>query len=135
MTLADRFAAEAEALVGIRYVHQGRNPRVGLDCAGVVRVAAQRVGLVLSDFLGYSKRPRWRDLERVLVANFGKSVARRPRRGDIVPLRWEAWPEPNHLGVVIDGQRFVTSEREMRHVYIAKLANWEGRVMPAYEVA
>ena len=36
--MSEAIAAAAEQLVGVRFLHQGRDPLVGLDCVGVVYV-------------------------------------------------------------------------------------------------
>ncbi len=51
------FAREAAALVGVPWHHQGRNPTAGLDCGGVLVVAARAAGYVVDDCLPYQRHP------------------------------------------------------------------------------
>lgn len=44
MTGGERVLAAAEALVGVRFRAQGRDPALGLDCVGLVAVALARAG-------------------------------------------------------------------------------------------
>lgn len=53
---APAIVAAARGCVGTRFRVQGRVPGVGLDCAGVVQVAARAAGTALPDEPGYSLR-------------------------------------------------------------------------------
>jgi cell wall-associated NlpC family hydrolase len=48
--------AEARSWIGTRWVHQGRSPQ-GVDCAGLVVLVGQRLGLPVEDMLGYRRSP------------------------------------------------------------------------------
>ena len=53
---ADLVIANARIFVRdrVRWVHQGRNPEFGLDCLGLMIVAAQRAGIQIDDYTAYS---------------------------------------------------------------------------------
>jgi cell wall-associated NlpC family hydrolase len=48
--------AEARKWIGTRWVHQGRSPQ-GVDCAGMVVLVGQALGLPTEDMLGYRRSP------------------------------------------------------------------------------
>ena len=53
-----RFVAAARSYVNTPFVHQGRVPGAGLDCAGVVVCAARAAGFELQDGAVYERVPR-----------------------------------------------------------------------------
>ena len=86
-TAAD-FVAVAEAFLGTPYLWGGRTS-VGLDCSGLVQLAAEAVGIVV---------PRDADMQ---AAEIGERVeSTRLRRGDLV--FWEG-----HVGIMTSGKDFL----------------------------
>jgi cell wall-associated NlpC family hydrolase len=53
-----RIIAAAKTLEGVPFMHQGRNPKLGLDCGGIIETVARLVGI---DFVpsvsDYQERP------------------------------------------------------------------------------
>lgn len=47
MTTQESVIAEARALLGVRFAHQGRHPQHGLDCLGFLLVVAERDAAML----------------------------------------------------------------------------------------
>jgi len=96
----DKIAQAAEAMVGIPFRHQGRNPKVGVDCVGVVLCAVWSAGCDLPDCLGYGPLPR----SEVLLAELEKR-ARRIHMDDAQPgdvLLFQYRPElPMHFAVLV----------------------------------
>lgn len=91
--------AEARTHVGTPWVHQGRTPGHGLDCAGLVIVVARSLGLVAEDFdvNGYTPAPdgsmlRWCDehMQRLRDLELGAVLVLATR------------DQPQHLGIVGD---------------------------------
>ncbi len=75
----ESFVNSLVSLVGCRYIHQGRNPELGVDCAGAVVVAATRAGwlarnpsLTLSS--DYEMFPRTDDLMRAALSDEANRV-------------------------------------------------------------
>lgn len=52
----DEIVAEARSWLETRWVHQGRSP-AGVDCAGLVLLVGQALGLKAEDMLGYKRSP------------------------------------------------------------------------------
>lgn len=92
----------ARECLGTPFVHQGRRPGVGLDCIGLLVVAAQAVGLPVHDVRGYSPTP---SPERVLERRLAMSL-------DLVPN------EPREPGDVL---AFAVGNRERLPCHIGML--------------
>jgi cell wall-associated NlpC family hydrolase len=56
MVLGERLAAEALALAGVPFRLRGRDPATGLDCVGLVALAAARAGLSVGPLPDYALR-------------------------------------------------------------------------------
>jgi len=54
----DMIAQAANAMVGVPFKHQGRNPKAGVDCAGLVLCAVWSAGCELPDCIGYGPQPK-----------------------------------------------------------------------------
>ena len=65
MTPDDIIAAALECM-GTPFLHQGRVPGVGMDCAGVLVHCFKRLGLPHQDERGYPRTPFDGQLERIL---------------------------------------------------------------------
>ena len=52
------FVEAAKSYTGTKFIHQGRTPHVGLDCAGVVICAAQEAGYDVDAPSVYRRIPR-----------------------------------------------------------------------------
>lgn len=52
----EAFIEAARGWIGTRWVHQGRN-RAGVDCVGLLLMAAQDIGIELPDMPGYRRSP------------------------------------------------------------------------------
>ncbi|MEM6832526.1 MAG: NlpC/P60 family protein [Pseudomonadota bacterium] len=61
--------AAARACLGTRFRHQGRQRRHGLDCLGLVVVAARAAGIALIDSRCYSRQPSPSDFQYYVLAN------------------------------------------------------------------
>ena len=88
----------ARSLLGVRWVHQGRNPDVGLDCAGLLIVAYGE-----SDTPDYGRDPHEGKLEAEITARVGPPLpdCSDIRHGDIVAMAY-AGPV-RHCGMIATG--------------------------------
>lgn len=93
------FISAARSFKGVRFRHQGRNPKIGLDCAGLALVAMQRIGRPVTDLKGYGREPYRDGLEGALTANLGDKVGKETMRaGDVVMMRFDG--DPRHVGII-----------------------------------
>lgn len=98
--------AAARAYIGVAFGHQGRNPRVAIDCIGLLVLACRDVGwwhYADQDYTGYSRHPHQGLLEQHLDRIFGPPVCLRPNLadlhyGDVVALRYGG--PVRHVGIV-----------------------------------
>lgn len=104
MTSRDAVIAEARALLGVRFAHQGRHPAYGLDCLGLLLIVAARTGLLPADSgaeavrADYSSRPDG----AYLMGRLDHWLVRqeRARPGDVLLL--DIHGEPQHLALATD---------------------------------
>lgn len=102
----DIIAAAASDMVGTPFRHQGRNPKSGVDCAGVVLCAVWSAGCELPDCIGYGPQPK----ADVLLAEL-QQRARRIHRddaepGDIMLFQYRA-DMPMHFAVLLANEYVV----------------------------
>lgn len=99
---APRWAAIVDAArmcVGTRFRAQGRVPGLGLDCVGVVLVAAAAVGVEAARLPAYRIGGVPPDVEAVFTA-CGAWLVSIPAAGDILAI--SPAPGQRHFGVVTD---------------------------------
>ena len=65
--MGERVLAEARALLGTPWRHLGRS-ETGLDCIGLVLVAAARAGIVLPDPAPYAREPSEQKLRQGMAS-------------------------------------------------------------------
>ena len=96
MTKGEQAMARARALIGTRFVAQGRDPAIGLDCVGLALLAYGIDPATVSD--DYRLRgPHRGAILRFAEAKFRRVSRRRLRSGDLLLLQPGAaqW----HLGI------------------------------------
>lgn len=113
--LGDKIAAEAVALQGTPFMHQGRNPAVGLDCVGLVHAACAAAGAAVDDFRAYPPCPSPAVLLRELRVRF-REVGR-PSVGDVVVLRDSRTGAARHVGILC-GERSIAVSDERHGVRV-----------------
>lgn len=97
MTIED----SARKMIGVKWVHQGRDPATGVDCVGLGVVAARENGYKVKDRTNYSVDPDG-TLERELTRILGEPVARNGaaiQPNDIVLMEF-ARNQPRHVGII-----------------------------------
>lgn len=92
MITGEQVLEQARTLIGRPWAHQGRGQTV--DCAGVVVLTAQSMGLSGHDVRGYSRRPDGHSLRQALVDAGCTPGAMSV--GAVALMRWAG--EPTHLG-------------------------------------
>lgn len=66
--MIDQIINAARECKGTPFMHQGRRPGLGLDCAGLVRYPALRLGLIKpeDDFIQYGREPNPLKMREIL---------------------------------------------------------------------
>jgi cell wall-associated NlpC family hydrolase len=93
--------AAARACRGTPFHHQGRAPGIGLDCIGLVIIAARAAGIVVHDRADYGRRPDGKSLENALVAH-GALPADAIAAGDVLLFRYDGQPQHAALATGAD---------------------------------
>ncbi|AGA90888.1 cell wall-associated hydrolase, invasion-associated protein [Thioflavicoccus mobilis 8321] len=104
----------ALAQVGTPYVYGGMVPGEGLDCSGLAQLAHLAAGVRI---------PRVSSEQRRAAV---RVVARSPGPGDLVFFR--IGPGQYHVGLMIDGDRFVHASTSKGQVLVSRLSTpyWQG---------
>lgn len=96
---AAAFVRAARSMLGLPWRHRGRN-RLGVDCVGLVVLAAAKAGCRIPDHTHYGREP-WDDrLRKELKALCGAPV-NDWCVGDIALISWGKG-EPSHLAILGD---------------------------------
>ncbi len=86
MSKRQDIVAEARKYMNVRWKHQGRNPKDGIDCAGLIVLTAKALGLSDYDYTNYTRRPTGD-----FVKHFDEHMERKPfhevQEGDVLILR------------------------------------------------
>ena len=96
----------AIAQVGTPYRLGGNSPREGLDCSGLTAYAHRAVGVKIPRVAAEQRRS-------------AKPVGQRPGPGDLVFFRIP--PGGEHVGLMVDWERFVHASTSRRQVRLARL--------------
>jgi len=114
---AERFAFEAERLVGIPFRLHGRDPATGVDCIGLVACALEAAGLRADPPQGYMLRNTNLGAHADKAGNSGfVPVAGPVIRGDLLLVR--PGPAQHHLVVALGKARVVHAHAGLRRVVV-----------------
>jgi len=99
---------QAQSFDGIPYLHQGRDPSVGIDCAGLVVCTCKKFGLPHTDRTDYAPIPDGVSIEKMLDEHAIRMDDLKPEPGRVLvfwmsraSMRWQ------HFGIALPNQRFV----------------------------
>jgi cell wall-associated NlpC family hydrolase len=95
--------AAARSLLQTPFHHQGREPGVGIDCAGVLIAVAWLTDLKprAFDVTGYPRAPDGTMLQALCDENLERIRSAELQPADVVLIRW-GFGKPQHLGIVGD---------------------------------
>ena len=129
---ADEIIAAARACIGTPFLHQGRQPGVGLDCAGVAVHVAGALGCELIDQAGYGRQPAHGMLEAMLDAQpcLQGVTDDAAQAGDVLLMRFKG--EPQHLAILAGETMIHAWEAPGLCCEHAIDAKWRARVVRAY---
>lgn len=119
MTLAEA----ARALVGTPFRHLGRSAQ-GVDCAGLVFLAAWSCGLQVPDFIGYGQLPDPQVLLRELGKRAEQVGADQPAEVAVFHYRRG---DGAHFGV-LDGAHLIHAYGAAGRVVRTPIGRWIGRL-------
>ena len=108
-------AQAAEALVGTPFRLHGRDPRIGLDCVGVVTAAMAATGRITPIPNGYTLKQRHVGSLGRIARALGYHDANGPiQRNDVVMFR--VGPCQFHFGIATGSGELVHAHAGLRHV-------------------
>lgn len=123
----------ARACLGTPFVHQGRQPGVGLDCVGVAIHALRACGYTVTDIPGYGRTPYGIALAEAIEAH--EFLQRVPdiAPGDILLMRFER--EPQHIAIAGDEGTLIHAYEKVGRCVEHRLDDlWFWRVLRIYRV-
>lgn len=139
-TLAERIVRAARALLGVPFLHQGRDPAIGLDCVGVAIAAARACGVQVIDRVGYGRMPIgdevWSGPSGGLLGAIDEQPGLRrvrgaPRAGDVLVLRFARLPQ--HVAICAGETMIHGWESVGRCVEHPLDATWRRRIVAVAE--
>ncbi len=123
----------ARAYLGVRWVHQGRQRSLGLDCLGLIIVVAEDLGYKPKDHLAYSREPDPQLLQALVAEQFTK-VDREPVAGDMVLLHFHARRKsPYHFGIVTERGTMIHGHGPSRKVVEQPLRMYADQIHSVFE--
>lgn len=88
-----------KSYIGTPFVHQGRVPKIGIDCAGVVICALKELGLDFYDLNNYNMRPSQDDvLSKIIENGFSDVSINDMKKGDLLLMSYDG--NIQHIAVV-----------------------------------
>jgi NlpC/P60 family putative phage cell wall peptidase len=102
----EQMIAAARKCLGTPFHHQGRRPRLGLDCIGLIVVALRAAGFDVRDRTDYARRPDGRSLIAALTEH-GAVPASGIEAGDILLFRYDS--QPQHAALATAPDRMIHS--------------------------
>jgi hypothetical protein len=96
--LVAEFVEHARSCIGARYTHQGRDPRFGLDCAGLAVWSARQCGLEVADRLDYTRQPEAHVFLGALSQHCDRVALNALQTGDLLIFQYA--DNPQHLGIL-----------------------------------
>ncbi|NUB24705.1 C40 family peptidase [Azospirillum brasilense] len=137
MTKRRRFLEAARSYIGVKWRHQGRS-RTGLDCVGLVLLAARDIGYITEevDFTEYRRAPDHAVLASMLNEHVERIEVSEIGPGDIVLMNFAAFP--THIGVIGDAaapHSIVHAYASARQVAEHRLdPDFAGRIVAAFRI-
>lgn len=115
----------ARSCLKTRWMHQGRKPGVGIDCAGLVYHAGTANGLCVHDCRDYSRMPDGESLVEQLL----KTCDLLPsiddaKAGSVLVFQFLGPKWPQHLGIMTDRDHFIHAYYDVRRVVETRFDEW-----------
>lgn len=104
MITRKQVADEAMKLLGVPFLHQGRDASIGVDCVGVPVVVARNLGYEnIVDVEGYRRVPSAEVIRETLRANCDEITVSEVGVGDIFLMRIGG-RKPRHAAIVVSNE-------------------------------
>ena len=94
---------EARKLIGVPWIHQGRNPETGIDCLGVLYVICVNLGVEVEEYTAYKREPDGEMIVTEMNKYFDEIPLLEAREGDILIFRMAGEKYQRHIGILTKG--------------------------------
>jgi len=128
--------SDLQRFVGIPFVSDGRDPKVGLNCWGLVMHVGNHFGKDIPDF--HVKDANARSVFRTYLVELEKPCwepIQKPEKACIVAMAliWEHPKVVQHFGIGIDKNRFIHTAEKMESL-VSRYDDllWKGRIRGFY---
>lgn len=126
-------ANKAIGLVGLPWVHCARSAQHGVDCAGLIIVCAESIGINIPDLGNYERlEPQSSVLkyveEHCRILNSGEEY----ESGDLILMSWEN--APTHLGIYIGDDWMVHSYERHGVTHQQLIPFWRRKIVNVYRI-
>jgi len=126
----------ARTWIGTPYVHQGRQRKVGCDCAGFLVGIGHKFGYNPVDMHGYSPIPGTGKLKKLVASQMKEIPIDEIKPGDIVLIDFCKRGDPHHIGFITNykgGLGLIHSYQMVGKVVEHDLNNkWKDRIKLAF---
>jgi cell wall-associated NlpC family hydrolase len=126
----------ARSMVGTPFIHQGRVPGVGLDCAGFGIETCKAVGISIGDMESYSKQPDGRSLLKHLNKTLLPIEIGRALPGDVLIMYFKRSPQHIAMLAELNGRRTIIHACLLQGKVVEQTINEEiiHRIVRAYSI-
>ena len=122
----------AQTWIGTPFHHQGRVPRVGLDCIGLIVCALRVVDVIVRDRTDYGWMPD-AALLQVELTRHGFAPVDAQRAGDVLLFRFRG--EPQHVALAQDSQSMIHAYAPIGRVVATGISGpWSRRLCGVYRL-
>ena len=94
------FVSAARSYLGTPFHHQGRLKGIGVDCAGLVVLAARDCGYTIRDMQGYATIPSQNLFMQSVMEHCTPIAIGDVLPGDVAMFRFDS--EPQHIAIISD---------------------------------
>lgn len=122
----------ARQLLGLPWVHQGRNPELGIDCAGLVIESGLAAGVPVVAPADYGRVVHPSVLIDSLRRYCNEVDKTDLQPGDVLLMAWRRVPQ--HLGVYIGNDFFIHAYEKQGVVEQQLIPFWRERIVSVYRI-
>lgn len=97
MITPELFVEECRKYVGVKFVHQGRSIH-GVDCAGLLVLAASSMGASVEDYTAYTRYPNSATFYAYISKHADRVSIGEQRLGDLIVFEFDG--NPQHVAIL-----------------------------------
>jgi cell wall-associated NlpC family hydrolase len=121
--------------LGVRWRHQGRARKTGLDCLGLVVVALEDLGYDVQDNTTYRRRPNDRLLLSLVSQQLDEVPVEDIQSGDIILMHFkDRNKSPYHFAIYTENGGMVHGYAPARKVVCDAIATWSDNIHSVFRV-